>query len=522
MSNDVPVYNLSAIRRLLTAAFTARSLRRFCQDRPVFRPIVNEFAPDHGLNAMVDEVIDFCGTHLLFDDLLAEIEALNPRQYARYEGQLVDEPLESDRDQEEDGFMPELNPFIYPGPVGLGSFSNREEEILSLLSRIATGQNTALVGEPNIGKSSLLQHLLECEDCHERLGRGAARTVFVFQDCHLLPQAYTPADFWQQVLVHVREACNDEPVREVLDWADTRGEFGNYALERVFRVVGRHQWRVALLVDEFDSLLHHPNFNTAEFFGALRSLATRFSSLAVVTASRMSITEMNRQSEDLNPFGSPFFNGFIEINLHPFSDRAIDALLDGALEGTGLAFDRRDRDFVRAMAGGHPFLLQAAAGALYDAHLAEQDGRELFLAAGSTFYKQMASHMADLWRGLDTRTRVTLSILCLGELLSRVSGQPVDAGSFGSLDGYFDELGRLAERGSVELWQQGGSLVHWGNWTEWRGERCGGWLNACNPSTRRNGKRGWGKAWSRRRISLSCVTWRLGSPWGRRTVRQRS
>ena len=54
--------------------------------------------------------------------------------------------------------QPALNPFIYPGPVPAENFVGREEELHSLLSRVATGQNTAVVGEPNIGKSSLLKH----------------------------------------------------------------------------------------------------------------------------------------------------------------------------------------------------------------------------------------------------------------------------------------------------------------------------------------------------------------------------
>jgi len=250
--------------------------------------------------------------------------------------------------------QPALNPFIYPGPVPVESFVGREEALHSLLSRVATGQSTAVVGEPNVGKSSLLKHLAESDDCHARLGKKAAKTIFVFQDCHLLPGSFTPAGFWRQVLSHVWRSCPDDEVRQVVDWAATKGEFGSYALERVFRIVGQHRWRVVLLIDEFDSLLHHAGFNTAEFFGALRSLATRFTGLALVTASRLSVAAMNRHSEELDPYGSPFFNGFIEVNLKSFDDDDVDALLGKALAGTGVAFEVRDYDFLHAMTGRHP------------------------------------------------------------------------------------------------------------------------------------------------------------------------
>ena len=71
------------------------------------------------------------------------------------------------------------------------------------------------------------------------------------------------------------------------------------------------------MVDEFDVLLHHENFNTAEFFGALRSLAIQTDGLAMLTASRMMVGEMNRRSQEINPLGSPFFNNLIEVRLLP-------------------------------------------------------------------------------------------------------------------------------------------------------------------------------------------------------------
>lgn len=76
-------YDIAAIRRLLLAAFTPETLRRFCQDRPTFQAIMNEFGPGQGLSDMVDRVISCCRTQLLFDELLAEIEQENPKQYER-------------------------------------------------------------------------------------------------------------------------------------------------------------------------------------------------------------------------------------------------------------------------------------------------------------------------------------------------------------------------------------------------------------------------------------------------------
>jgi hypothetical protein len=88
MTSDAQEYSLSAIRGLLLAAFTAETLRRFCQDRPAFRVVVDRFGTGHGLDDMVDEVIDYCETYLRFDELLTAVKLVNPRQYERFAGSL--------------------------------------------------------------------------------------------------------------------------------------------------------------------------------------------------------------------------------------------------------------------------------------------------------------------------------------------------------------------------------------------------------------------------------------------------
>lgn len=89
MSDETQAYNLAAIRQLLQAAFTAEELRRFCYDRPAFRPITNRFGPGHGLDDMVDEVITYCETYLTFPELLDEIRQANPRQYERFAARIL-------------------------------------------------------------------------------------------------------------------------------------------------------------------------------------------------------------------------------------------------------------------------------------------------------------------------------------------------------------------------------------------------------------------------------------------------
>jgi hypothetical protein len=81
MSRD---YDLATVRGLLLAAFTPEELRRFCQDRAGFRPVVKRFGPGQGHDDMVNELLTYCETYVYFDELLDGIRRENPRQYARF------------------------------------------------------------------------------------------------------------------------------------------------------------------------------------------------------------------------------------------------------------------------------------------------------------------------------------------------------------------------------------------------------------------------------------------------------
>ncbi|MGD8624869.1 MAG: effector-associated domain EAD1-containing protein, partial [Anaerolineae bacterium] len=83
---DNPPY--AALHELLTAAFGAEELRRFCQDRPAFRPVVDRLGPGFGLDDMVDQLIEYTATRLLWDELLAGVAQERPAQYERFAPQL--------------------------------------------------------------------------------------------------------------------------------------------------------------------------------------------------------------------------------------------------------------------------------------------------------------------------------------------------------------------------------------------------------------------------------------------------
>jgi hypothetical protein len=81
-------FNIAAIRRLIHAAFTPKTLRRFLRDHSTFRPILDNCGADYPLADMVDEIIPFCQTQVLWNEFLDEVEQYNPKQYARFAPQI--------------------------------------------------------------------------------------------------------------------------------------------------------------------------------------------------------------------------------------------------------------------------------------------------------------------------------------------------------------------------------------------------------------------------------------------------
>jgi hypothetical protein len=88
VSDKAPDYNIPEIRALMMDAFTPEDLRRFCQDRPFLSPVVATFGPNHGLDDMVDEVIDYCRTRFLWEELLEAVSVARWSQYKRFQPDL--------------------------------------------------------------------------------------------------------------------------------------------------------------------------------------------------------------------------------------------------------------------------------------------------------------------------------------------------------------------------------------------------------------------------------------------------
>lgn len=358
--------------------------------------------------------------------------------------------------------IPSHQPFIYGRPVRGREFLNREDELRAIFNRLRNSESTAIVGEPHIGKSSLLQRLATPDAQTAYLGDEAKHLIISTIDLLPVGGDYSPAIFWEEAIepLHTDPDPGLKPLLERV----TQTQHGRRALERLFNYLGVQGRRLVLLLDEFDRLLRHPNFNDASFFALVRSLGTRTGGLALITASRLSVAEMNERGHGLLDTGSPFFNNVIEVRLRPFEPETIATLFDWTSE----RLSSEDRRFARRVAGAHPFLLQAMAATLIEA----DPGQDRLTRAAETFYDRISFHFDDLWRTLDDSTRTTAVILSLLELGGRALGRDFAYGEIEAVDAFGPELRELAERGlaeSVDI--EAGWQFDWEHLLVWRGGR---------------------------------------------------
>jgi hypothetical protein len=350
--------------------------------------------------------------------------------------------------------------FVYGRPVQPSEFLDRETSLRTLFNRLRHNESTAVVGEPHIGKTSLLLKLAHEPTRREYLGSGAEKVIISFIDLHPIGSDYNPSAFWQEALEPLKEHPVSATVAPLLRQAAETG-YERRALERIANHLAQHDLQLVLLLDEFEQLLFHPNFRDPALFALLRSLATRTGGLALITSSRLSVAAMNERGRDLWDAGSPFFNNMIELRLAPFDDVTVGRLLDQA----GDLFDAYDRRFIRRVAGRHPFLIQAMA-----ATLAETSGEDRHQRAAEVFYSRIAFHFDDLWRVLDDRARTTAVILSLLELGGRALGERFAFREIERVDAFGPELRRLAELGLAEQVGKGWQF-DWRHLVLWRGER---------------------------------------------------
>lgn len=310
------------------------------------------------------------------------------------------------------------NPFYYGNPTPGEIFVGRTKELKRIKNRICSrAQSTAIIGEPKTGKTSLFERLESLDTWQDLLTPSSRHVLFRYLDAQTLGAGFTQEQFWGHALQPLHEKAillNPESNLAQSYRVCFENNFGTFVLERLLAQMRQERWSLILLLDEFDLLLHHPILNSAEFFGSLRSLTSRSQgALALVIACRRPLALLNEDTQQFNRTGSPYFNFFDEITLGPLEPKAVETLLDRA----GDRFTAEDRRFIIRIAGGHPYLLQVTASALWEAYEeADLSAEDRFREASQAAHDQAAGTLSYTWQLWSPAMRKAFAVIALDHL----------------------------------------------------------------------------------------------------------
>jgi hypothetical protein len=309
--------------------------------------------------------------------------------------------------------MKRPSPFLYGNPIPATLFTGRRRELADVLDRLLHhGQSTAVVGEPRTGKTSLLEYLASPEALDDLRQGDREHILVVYIDSHTLDHGLDDATFWERVFEPLDDSESPlppgSPARAALRACRESG-FQVRRIRALLSSLHAAGARIALLVDEFDYLVQHCVTDPRSFFGSLRSLTTLSrGALALVLASRRSLAFLDDVAQGAGYSGSPYFNFVAEQILGPLSRAEVDSIVLRA----GDRFSLDDREFVHDLAGGHPYLVQLCADALFRA---QDDGGSnpaaRRQAAGARALREASRVLADIWRHWSPAQRFVVTSL---------------------------------------------------------------------------------------------------------------
>lgn len=226
------------------------------------------------------------------------------------------------------------NPFGYTGQIkNPDHFLGREELLRQLFEELGRGSNRSLVGEAQVGKSSILW--MVCKLGPERL--QLPQEAFIYLD---MRNVYDEKEFF--------EALCDE-----LGIESCRG----YKLQRELR--GK---RYILCLDEIDNMAREELFTGQERTELCGLADGADMPLTLLIASQQPLKDLFPDSPLRT---SPLAGICHQIDVGPFSDAEARRFLKHRLEGTGVSFSENEIQALIAKSKCNPGLLKRAAAELY-------------------------------------------------------------------------------------------------------------------------------------------------------------
>lgn len=343
--------------------------------------------------------------------------------------------------------MKRKNPFIYNAPVAPERFIGREREVDQILSQLANRArvSTAISGDPRVGKTSLLHYLGE-DRLRTEWGLSSDWCHLIYLDCHSIAP-FSEETFWRYILRELAKHLGDnETLNGRVQWLLLLEEVSPdiYDLNSLFDEVARAERLVVLILDEFESVIEHVDPQAPTLLYHLRALLNRPErGLALITATRPPLKQL---CAGFRFTGSPFDNSFSTITLTPFNEFEVDDLLDQY----GVTLTESERDYLRRVAGTHPYLVQLTASLILRAHRPQANGKSALEQIEADLERETERYFSDLLDYSSEREKMLLTWLALYQWEQQLPAHQAGLGDPVRIFGRFDqEIDRLIKRGLV-------------------------------------------------------------------------
>ena len=239
-----------------------------------------------------------------------------------------------------------------------GGFFGRQREIEEIFANLETFQNTSIVGERRIGKSSLLWRISQPEFYRQYALEGQKPLLIIFFDLQKVANL-TPETFFKLLAKTLAGQLSGQAPCNPKDF-DTYQEYFDDFVDLI-----HEEYRIVICLDEFETITTNDQFEN-NFLLYLRHFAN-LRKIAYITSSREPLETICKTTSHLQ--GSDFWNVFVQppLYLGLLTDEEARQLVTEPAARAGMPFQSSEVEFIFDLAGRHPLFLQIACFHVFEA-----------------------------------------------------------------------------------------------------------------------------------------------------------
>ncbi|PKO13441.1 MAG: hypothetical protein CVU39_18725 [Chloroflexi bacterium HGW-Chloroflexi-10] len=285
-------------------------------------------------------------------------------------------------------------PFWKSLPISINDLPSRKAVLRDLVHRVKYGEGVCLSGDLRIAKTSLLKYLISNQDIKKFFASSGQEIFFSYVNCQTIPNKIEGDDFWHLLL---------QPLFPKLDINDSDAQNP----KKVMRILNEYkEIQYVIILDEFDVLLSHPVLGKeAYILGQFRDFSNSIDNFSIIISSPYSLADLSRIVREREISGSPLFNYITQIHLGTLSEDDILTALKYAVP----PFSPKECQFIVDISGGHPFLIETAASALWE----QRSETNKYNFAIESIHRNAEPFFADKWHRWSEHQRETIVAITL-------------------------------------------------------------------------------------------------------------